>query len=627
MVKRDPLPPTDLIRWEPLPEYSTDPHAIFAASIAQWIESYCYIRVKAAGKPVRIVLNKTQEALMQFVAWRWVNGLNAKAITPKARQLGSSTFWECLLYALCENIPGFQAAIVVHDDGGLDQLWGKIEVIRDNLHLTSWGESKLVNNAAGKIKWNTQACLFSGLIGTADALGKGGSPNAIHFSEVANFNDKGKDAEEGITSILSAMSETKWTVEIYESTAKGKDKTFFQRCEEAKDPNSPSDLTLIFLPWYLDDGYQMSWADYRKRLISANKRDPGPQFKPTKDELALRTKLETQNVLAHERAWKHKTRLSDEQLIYYRWNLHNKCKGKPDVQKRYYPSTYEECFTASTEAAFDDATIQYYRTLADANPPVLQGNLVRIDPDKRSPAKYQVLPDNTGHTTIWRHPLPSVPYVIAADPGGSKTNSDPCCAYVMNKLTREVVALLHGHMQWDTFTRLLNDLGRWYNNALLIVENNYNPAIANTLHAWSYPNLYYHFPENTIEAHVGKTPGFNTNKKTRKEISALIRAYAKSRMFTCYDPDLPPEMENFVWVPYESAKNPDMDGDYRAIGGNHDDRILALAMILPQLAALIPEEALPVIDETPETNTPNPLYTWWLERQKNAPPEERPCKL
>lgn len=604
--------PEDVVLWEPCPEYRDNPHAQFAAQIATWIESYCFIRIKG-GSSIKLRFNRSQFILMQFVAWRWVHGLPAKAITPKARQLGSSTFWDALLYAMCENKEGYQAAIVAHDDSGIDQLWGKIETIRDNLYRTSWGVSKLINDAAGKIKWKSQAMLFSGLIRSADALGKGGSPNGIHFSEVANFNDKGLDAEEGIASILSAMSESIWTIEIYESTAKGKDKTFYARCEDARNPESLSDLTLIFLPWYLDEGYVLSWAEYRRRLVSSGKKDPGPAFKITPDEKALRDKITGQKVLDHEKGWKHRHYLTDEQLIYYRWNLVNRCKGKPEVQKRYYPSTYEECFTASTEAAFDAATIEYYRALS--KPPLLVGNLVKIEPTRKlNRPTYQILPNEAGYVKLWQYPHPGVPYLVGADPGGSTLNADPCNAYVMNKLTKEVVAQVHGHMQWDEFTRLLNDLGRWYNNALLIVENNYNPAIAHTLHQWAYPNLYYYFPENTIDPHVGKVPGFNSNKKTRKEISALIRAYAKARMFVCWDEHLAPEMENFVWVPYQSAQNPDMDGDYKAIGGNHDDRILSLAMILTQLNSLIPEEAEPAVEIAPEEQV-SPIYELWLSWQ------------
>lgn len=624
-----PSLPTDIVQWEVSPLYELDKDAAFAAQVAQWMESYCYIRIKN-GPLVKFRLNAIQEVLMQFVAWRWSQGLAAKAITPKARQLGSSTFWECLLYALCENVPGFQAAIVAHDETGVGQLWGKIKTIKNNLAKTSYGDSHLVNDSEGAIKWITESYLFTGLIRSADALGKAGSPNGVHFSEVANFSDKGCNAEEGIASILSAMSETRWTVEIYESTAKGKDKVFYGRCEDAKNPDSNSDLTLIFLPWFLEPGYSLTWKKYRQRLVASGKKDPGPTFKPNEEERILRRRLSTAKVAPSERTWRYRVDLSDEQLIYYRWLLANKCKNKSDVRKRYYPSFYEECFTASQDAAFSDETIEYYRALA--KPPLITGKL--LSPGKSKACS--ILADPGGPVSIWQYPQPHQPYLIGGDPGGSKADSDPYHAWVMNKITREIVASVHGHMEWDDFARLLVDLGYCYNTAHLIVENNYNPAIANTIHSWGYPNLYYYFAEQRIEAAVGPTPGFSNNKKTRKEAVALLRAYMRvdsehnqpTPLIICYDVEICDEMENFVWVPYVSAQNPDMDGDYKAIGGNHDDRLLALAIMLPSLSALIPDAALEPTPEPPtEPEPPNPLYEWYLARQAKTKTKERVCRL
>jgi hypothetical protein len=615
VIQRSPTKPKTsevASSWEPTLGYRTNKGAIFAAKVASWIESFCFIRKKDT-KVVPMRFNRIQEILLQFVAWRWSRSLNVKVITPKARQLGSSTFWECLLYALAELVPGFQAAIVAHDDNGVSQLWGKIRTIKNNLYKTGWKDSALVNDADGRAEWQTSSAIFTGLIRSADALGKAGTPNSIHFSEVANFSDKGCDAEAGIASIKSSMSETEWTVEIYESTAKGKDKTFFNRCEEAKSPDSTSTLTLIFLPWYLDEGYTLPWQNWRHQLIASGKNDPGPRLVPTEEESQLRERIKT----LKQTPYSYPHLLTDDQLTWRRWALANKCEGKLDVLKRYYPSTYEECFTASADSAFSDETISYYRQLARA--PVLRGHL-------RGKVATE---DSTGPVQIWEFPQPHMPYILGGDPGGSLSTSDPYSAYVMNRITRKVVAQIHGHLDWDEFTRLVRDMGYFYNTALLVIENNYNPAIANTLHQWSYPNLYYYYAQSTIEAHTGRVPGFNTNRKTRKELSSLVRTYARERLFDCPDIEITLEMENFVWVPFQSAQNPDMEGDYKAIGGNHDDRIMALALILTQLDALIPSEAqIPIqaLSEPKATEAEQAALQWYEKHEEARKEAERKAK-
>lgn len=611
-VDPTPVDPWEVVDWEPTADYATNDRAIFAARVASWIETYCWIRPKR-GAPHRIRLNGVQQILMQFVSWRWVLGLPAKAITPKARQLGSSTFWDCLLYALCENIPAYQGAIIAHDDDGVTQLWDKIRTIKNALVRSPRGASDLVNDQDGYMKWDDDAKLFSGLIKSGDALGKGGTPSGIHFSEVANFSDKGVNPEEGITSILSAMAESPWTVEAYESTAKGKDKCFYGRCQRAKDPESNSDLTLIFLPWFLEPEYSMDWAEYRQRLVVSGKKDPGPTFQIGPEEERLRKSLATQEVPPHERSWRHRFDLSDEQLVWRRWCIANKCENSADIFKRYYPSFYDECFTASVDAAFTADTIEFYRSRARA--PLVTGNIRR--PVKSKPPV--VIPDSTGKVRIWEYPVPHMPYIIGGDPGGLKATADPNHAYVMHKLSKKIVASFHGNAEWTEFTDAQEWLGYFYNTALIVCENNQNPAVANTLHARGYPNLYYYFPADVIDPRVQGTPGWNTNKKTRKEMIAKVRAYYNDRVIDNPDESLAAEMENFVWVAFQNARDPNIEGSYYAVSGNHDDRIMSTAMILCQLDAIIPQEAQPKVQTDEAADTERRVLAFYKEHlQKKA---------
>lgn len=361
---------------------------------------------------------------------------------------------------------------------------------------------------------------------------------------------------------------------IHESTAKGKDRIFWAGCESARDPESGSAYGLIFLPWFFEDPYRMSWAEYRKRLLAVGKSDPGEEFIPTRDEQLLRHKLANVRVKPGQEWWRWRVDLKDDQLIWRRWAIDNKCNGDPDKFKRYYPSFYEEAFTASASCLFTEESIDYYRT--HSQEPKERGFLHETLPGQ---VFFESAHDQ-GPVRIWQRPHPLRRYIIGVDPGGEKRNSDPYNAYVLEKDGLEVVAQIQGHFEWDQFTDMCLLLGYWYNTALIVPENNVQPAICKRMHRAAYPRLYYYFEPDTARQREGKTPGFNTNKKTRPQLEKILELMVRTRQVRNPDPEFWREMETFVWVPKPHAQNPDVDGSYKATGGNHDDRIMSLALAL-----------------------------------------------
>lgn len=600
------------------PKWTISPHVEdpgiglkFACRVFTWAEKFLRIRTKD-GTVVPFRMNTIQQILAQYVAWCWHNAIPVKVALPKGRQMGSSTFWQVLFFTMCELKPGYRVATVAHDEEGATEIFGKSQTFKRELDKTPWGRPDLLQDQSGFMLWAHESSLSCGTIKTGDALGKGGTPSAIHFSESANFSDKGVNARRAVNSIVNARADNRWTIECHESTAKGKDPFYWPLCERARDPNSGSDYRLIFLPWFLEKGYSLTWEEYRRIMTMNGRRDPGKEFIPTTEELKLRRRLQDTVVQPHERHHRYQTYLTDEQLIWRRWAITNKCDGDEDEFKRYYPSFYEEAFTASSSSMFDDQTVDYYRSNSRA--PVARGKVTET-PGTNPPATFERM--GHGSVQVWEFPRPGEEYVIGADIGGEKADSDPSCAYVIKKHSLQVVAMIHGQFEWDHYADDLFNLGVFYNDALLVVENNHNPATAKRLHRRRYPNLYYYAPDH--KPGVGKDPGFNTNRKTRPEILKVLKRAARERFFDCPDRGLYIEMETFVWVPKASTDNPDRDGEYRAVGTNHDDRIMALALALFQCP--MPEEAaLHFKEEEPE---PTRAYLMHLRLMQEHEEEER----
>ena len=136
--------------------------------------------------------------------------------------------------------------------------------------------------------------------------------------------------------------------------------------------------------------------------------------------------------------------------------------------------------------------------------------------------------------------------------------------------TFEVVATYHGKTEWDDFAKDCFALGKFYNYARLGIENN-NSAVASVVHKMGYPNLYYYFDDAKKGAREGQTPGFNTNRKTRKLIvDGLDEVTRPPRKLVHPDAGFAEEMETFVWCEKRTR--------YEAAPRKHDDRIMSAAI-------------------------------------------------
>lgn len=560
--------------WKPRKAVKASEDLLLLCFYLSWIENFIWIRDKE-GKIVPFHFNPTQRILAQWTAIQIHNKVPPRAWTPKSRQMGSSTYWDLLFLALCCHRPGYRVATVAHDEAGAQAVFSRtLTAVRQ---LKKHGEEvpSLIQEQNGYILWESESSKQAATIKTGDAALKGVSLNALHSSETANFSDRGHDGQKALNSILPAINETDvWSFIIHESTAKGKDPIFWRGCEDARDPESGSTFGLIFLPWLLDDTYKMSWAEYRRRLMLSGKPDPGVSFEPTEEEDLLRRKLANVQVREGEEWYRWRIDVSDQQLIWRRWAIVNKCHGSIEEFKRYYPSFYEEAFTASTACLFDDATIDWYRQ--NGKEPIAKGHMH----DVHGGAAFQQ--HQRGLLSIWEFPQPHSEYVLSCDPGGEKKKSDPYNGYVIDKHALKVVAAIHGKFEWDEFADQAFLLGLFYNEALLVGENNVQPAIVKRWHRMRYPNLYYYFEPDTSKQREGKAPGFNTNRKTRPQIEKVLEQLCRSKRVVNPDPDFWKEMESFVWVPKPHAANPSVDGNYKATGGNHDDRLMSLGIGLLQ---------------------------------------------
>lgn len=176
---------------------------------------------------------------------------------------------------------------------------------------------------------------------------------------------------------------------------------------------------------------------------------------------------------------------------------------------------------------------------------------------------------------IWQEPQSGVSYVISADVARGD-GADNSVFHVFRIDTFEQVAEYQGKPNHDMFSMMLNSVGKEYNNALLIVENNnvgYN--VLDKLQTLEYPNLYFstkgshEFVDHyTAEYTENIIAGFSTTTKTRPLIIAKMEEFVRNKIIKINSPRTVREFETFVWS----------NGKPEAMRGYNDDLVLSLSI-------------------------------------------------
>lgn len=553
--------------WEPLPE-TDSPGSRRAAALFSFMETALLIRTKE-GEKIPFHFNAIQVVIAHWFAWRWHNGLPIYVIVPKARQMGVSTWWQGVFFSRCvlsharkgsQKGAVFRAATIAHVDQSADQIFSISRTYHKNLPEV-W-DYPLESNQQGQIEWKNGSSIWINSIRVADALGKGPTLNGIHFSEVANFADAGINPMLPIGSAMGALAKNSQTIVVYESTAKGRDPFFFGQIEGIL-RGKASRYTVLFLPWFLMPDYHMPWESYRAEILAnPTADDPGEHFVPTEEEQALRRKLASVVVKPGQELLAYRVRLTDEQLIWRRYVIDNEYEGSIADFQRYYPSTLDEAFSATEQNLFGPETVDhYYRASKEPE------HVGTVTNDTGTAA---FVADSRGKLKVWELPIPGEEYTIGSDPATGKVTGDASCMTVIRNSTWQVVATYHGQTEWDDFAKHNFALGKFYNWARLGIENN-NSAVASVVHKMGYPNLYYYFDDSRKSAKEGQTPGFNTNRKTRKLIvDGLDEVTRPPRQLVHPDVGFAREMETFVWNEKRER--------YEAAPRKHDDRIMSAAI-------------------------------------------------
>ena len=229
------------------------------------------------------------------------------------------------------------------------------------------------------------------------------------------------------------------------------------------------------------------------------------------------------------------------------WQLHQE-----------YPRSPEEAFIKSGNPVFDVDSLDFVEPV---EPTV--GDLIY---ELEEPTFFKKGRD--GGLSVWEDPETMAVYVIGADVAEGLSYGDYSSAHVINAGTDEVVASWHGHVAPDIFGVILAELGWWYNNALIGVENNnHGLTTLKALQKYGYKNIYKQRRQTQARAKATDVLGWRTSSTTKPlmidELSAVLR---EQQLYVPCRKTIG-ELRTFV-----------RKSNGKMSGSPHDDRVISLAI-------------------------------------------------
>ena len=482
-----------------------------------YAKSSIKIRTKT-GELKPLALNAPQTKLHKAIENMRATKGNVRVIILKARQQGFSTYVHGRLYWKLSQRRARKGMVVAHVADSSRALW-------DMYKRTHNATVELLKPATSYS--SRRELVFSELdtglmVATAgsDTVARGETLTDVHLSEVAFWPKI--SAADNLSGLLKAVPNTPDTDVYIESTANGMSGPFYEMWRGAVE--GTNGFIPFFSPWFDSPEYVAE--------VPAN-------FEKTYEE---------QDLVALYG-------LTDEQLMFRRIEI---AKSGTEQFWQEYPSNADEAFIASGRPVFNPE--QLHTMLKVSTQP-----LYRMAHEGQSFAKHP-----RGELSVWRELELGGEYYVGADVAMGLRDGDYSVAQVLDGQKR-LVASWHGHVHPDYFSDVLYALGMYFNEARIIVENN-NHGILTAVRLGrdlAYPNCYTEIAEGQLNDRETITIGFRTTEKSKPLVIDRLRASMRENEMDIEDEGTLKEMLSYIVTE---------TGRMQAEEGNHDDRVMALAL-------------------------------------------------
>ena len=175
--------------------------------------------------------------------------------------------------------------------------------------------------------------------------------------------------------------------------------------------------------------------------------------------------------------------------------------------------------------------------------------------------------DTNGFIKIYEAPKDNYPYVLSGDTAGE--GSDYFIGQVLDNTNGKQIAVLRNQFDADEYTRQMYCLGKYYNDALVGIESNFDTFPIKEIERIGYKKQFIREKEDSFTGKITKAYGFKTDRVTRPLILSELQAIVNDHVELINDKDTLEEM--LVFVRNEKGRP-------EAQQGCHDDLVMALAI-------------------------------------------------
>ncbi|WP_290380029.1 hypothetical protein [uncultured Muribaculum sp.] len=534
-----------------------------------WAATCCTIKDKRTGCDVFMRLNRPQRRVLAIMEQQRMAGEPVRLIMLKARQWGGSTLVQVYMaWIQLVHKRSWNSLICAHVKDTAATIRGMYSKILSDYPADVWDEDGVCRPEFRVYERSTNIRYIPGrdcrvTLGSAEKQDsvRGGDFAMAHLSEVAFWGDTTRHSPEGfVRAICGSIMREPFTLIVMESTANGTGNFFHAEWLRACSAEG-SDKIPVFVPWYEIELYS----------------------KPVGDVEALWSSLDS-----YERGLWHKYGCTLEQIAWYR----EKRREYPTRQlmAAEYPTDDVEAFANTGSSVFPAECVAELakgcmlplclsEVLCNSDDMWLLGQLQEIADDGRGTLSVWKLPDSGSENYRNR-------YVVAVDVGGRSDKSDYSVILVLDSSpcggVPEVVAQWRGHCDHDILTKRAALMGRWYGEALLVVESNTLESSGSDGEtglsllaelAENYPNMYHRecYDREYSADLPGIRVGFHTNRATKSLIITNLIAMVREGAYVERDAGMINELSVFEYK---------VNGSTGAKDGCHDDRLMTRAIAL-----------------------------------------------
>ena len=500
-----------------------------------FISKYCSFTLPGSGEFSGESLYYYQkEILKDFINWK-------KVVLTKSRQTGLSTLMALIFFWKMIFFPKEWGVIISKDSKSSKDVLSKI---KDNLkNVPFWLGLKTTRNNEKSLEFSNGSRIDS--FARSKSSGRGTSPTMLLLDEFAFYQTK-SIAEGIISSVVPSVSATNGSMFVVSTPngTSGEGELYYKQVQDLRNYggiNETESSILYDVQWWMCPdkikdgggpykGFNKQLEDYETRDFWHHpevKKEAEDFFKPIAEK-------------PKENPW-----------LAFQFNTSGEVKYRQEILQD---------FVVMGNSVFSASTIERWQN--NVNNPKAEGDL--------NNRYWKGL-------WYWRKPEEGHRYAIGIDVAKGSSN-DSSAVNVIDLDYNEQVAEYLGHCTTKELGKIANDLGRYYNDAYMIVESNsIGEAVFNDLYYnFNYNNLYKMKKINKQDRTQVWT-GWMTTQKSRELITNnfidIFNDEDQAENINIHSQRLLDQMKTWVW----SGGRPDHTEN------THDDDIMSFAIVLYNL--------------------------------------------